>query len=162
MYYLTVVCVFFHNEIFSKTGPQQAWRQLCWWAVKYPHTIDRKYTEVNGSQWDARISLSSNQIATVVSTHHRSSSLLAGEDRIHSIQQLSVMWEKNQCVHGKLLRSPCRHCRLNQRHCVAAGWPPKACQPASVRTLASFVMPRIVIIISLTLWDIIGVCMWSW
>lgn len=33
------------------------------------------------------------------------------------------MWEKNQCAHGKLLRSPSQNCRLIQEHCAAAGLP---------------------------------------
>lgn len=65
-----------------------------------------------------------NQIGAVVSTHSSGSSPLAREDRIHSIQQLSVMWEKNQCVREKLLRSPSRRCHLNQRRCGAAGRAP--------------------------------------
>lgn len=74
-----------------------------------------------------------NQIGTVVSTHSSGSSPLAGEDRIHSIQQLSVMWEKNQCVREKLLRSPRRRCRSDQRHCGAAGRTP---EPSHLRASA--------------------------
>lgn len=43
-----------------------------------------------------------------------------GEDRIHSIQQLSVTWEENQCVRG---RSPSQSRRSNRERCAATGQP---------------------------------------
>lgn len=89
-----------------------------------------------------------NQIGAVVSTHSRGSSPLAGEDRIHSIQQLSVMWEKNQCVREKLLRSPRRRCHLNQRHCGAAVLRAEPRAQPPLGTFASLPMAFIVAIMT--------------
>lgn len=60
--------------------------------------MDRKYIDVNRSQWDARISVSSNQIATLMSTRCRGSALLAGagEDSQHPTIICNV-GEKSMC-----------------------------------------------------------------